>query len=167
MSQEEVKVAASDIKKRNVVQQSSHSHNVGSSSAAAAAHPSLSVNQHNNQQVQSQAILEKGNMDSDDSDFEEPPEQRAILTILSTLPGITATDSRSYRIEALRVHLENQLGDGPFVNAYRYMVNQTGDDDAPNDELEAIIGDPKKMKFVNLITQLIVCEDAYYETSNK
>ena len=105
-------------------------------------------------------------MDSDDSDFEEPPEQRAILTILSTLPGITATDSRSYRIEALRVHLENQLGDGPFVQAYRYMVNHTADDDTPNDELEAILGD-KKMKFVPLITQLIVCEDAYYETSNK
>lgn len=61
-------------------------------------------------------------MDSDDSDFEEPPEERAILHVLSTLPGITATDSRSYRIEALRVHLENQLGDAAFIQAYRYLT---------------------------------------------
>ena len=101
-------------------------------------------------------------MDSD-SDFEEPPDQRAILTILSNLPGITASDSRSYRIEALRVHLENQLGDQPFIAAYRHLVNLSGDDEQPTDELEQILG-PKKMKFVPLITQLIVCEDTYYGT---
>jgi len=61
--------------------------------------------------------------DSDGSeDFEEPPDQRAILHVLSNLPGISATDSRSYRIEALRVHLENQLGDQAFINAYRHLV---------------------------------------------
>ena len=75
-------------------------------------------------------------MDSDGSDFEEPPEERAILRVLQTLPGITATDSRSYRIEALRVHLENQLGDAAFIQAYRYMVSMQGDDDTPNNELE-------------------------------
>ena len=59
-------------------------------------------------QVQSQALLDKAaDIDSDDEDFEEPPDQRAILHVLSTLPGISASDSRSYRIEALRVHLEN------------------------------------------------------------
>ena len=46
------------------------------------------------------------------------------------------------------------------------MVNHSADDDTPSDELESVLGD-KKMKFVPLITQLIVCEDAYYETSNK
>ena len=62
-------------------------------------------------------------MDSDASeDFEEPPDQRAILHVLSNLPGISATDSRSYRIEALRVHLENQLGDQAFIEAYRHLV---------------------------------------------
>ena len=64
-------------------------------------------------QVQSQALLDKAaDIESDGSeDFEEPPDQRAILHVLSNLPGISAADSRSYRIEALRVHLENQLGD--------------------------------------------------------
>ena len=100
---------------------------------------------------------------SDDEDFEEPPDQRAILHVLSTIPGISATDSRSYRIEALRVHLENQLGDQAFIEAYRHLVNLSSEDDQPTDELEQILG-PKKMKFVTLITQLIVCEDAYYGT---
>lgn len=130
-----------------------------SSHSAAAHHPP-------HQQVQSQALLEKAGMDSDDSDFEEPPEERAILHVLSTLPGITATDSRSYRIEALRVHLENQLGDGAFIQAYRYLTKQSdNDDDAPSNDLDKLLGD-KKMKFVPLITQLIFCEDQYYSNNN-
>ena len=74
--------------------------------------------------MQSQALLDKAaDIDSEGSeDFEEPPDQRAILHVLSTLPGISATDSRSYRIEALRVHLENQLGDQAFIEAYRHLV---------------------------------------------
>jgi hypothetical protein len=45
---------------------------------------------------------------------------------LENLPGITATDSMGYRIEALRVHLENMLGDMPFIAAYRHLtVSQT------------------------------------------
>ena len=83
---------------------------------------------------------------------------------MSNLPGISATDSRSYRIEALRVHLENQLGDQAFIEAYRHLVvsliialtlylyqNLSTDDELPTDALEQILG-PKKMKFVNLIT---------------
>ena len=96
---------SSQIKKRNVVQQSSHSHNVNQSASAQGVNAPV-VPQH---QVQSQAILDKAaDIDSDGSeDFEEPPDQRAVLHVLSNLPGISATDSRSYRIEALRVHLEN------------------------------------------------------------
>ena len=60
-------------------------------------------------------MLEKAAIQSDDSDFEEPPEQRAILKSLANIPGISATDSMSYRIEALRVHLENQMGDVLFI----------------------------------------------------
>lgn len=44
------------------------------------------------------------------------------MHVLSNLPGISATDSRSYRIEALRVHLENQIGDQAFIDAYRHLV---------------------------------------------
>lgn len=41
---------------------------------------------------------------------------------LENLPGITATDSMGYRIEALRVHLENMLGDMPFIAAYKHLT---------------------------------------------
>ena len=43
---------------------------------------------------------------SDDEDFEEPPDQRALPHFLQNLPGVTASDSMGYRIEALRVYLE-------------------------------------------------------------
>ena len=85
------------------------------------------------------------------------------MHILKNLPGITASDSRSYRIEALRVHLENQLGDATFLAAYKIMTNLGQNDDLPKNEIETIFGgDKKKLKFLNLITQLIVCEDSYY-----
>ena len=44
--------------------------------------------------------------DDDDEDFEEPPNERALPHFLQNLPGVTATDSMGYRIEALRVYLE-------------------------------------------------------------
>jgi hypothetical protein len=59
---------------------------------------------------------------SDDDDFEEPPDQRALPTFLQNLPGVTATDGMGYRIEALRVYLELQLGDAPFVAAYKHLI---------------------------------------------
>jgi len=66
---------------------------------------------------------------SDDEDFEEPPDQRALPPFLQNLPGVTATDSMGYRIEALRVYLERQLGDVPFIAAYKHLINLQGDDD--------------------------------------
>ena len=38
------------------------------------------------------------------------------------IPGVTATDTMGYRIEALRVYLENLLGDIPFIAAYKHLV---------------------------------------------
>ena len=49
-------------------------------------------------------ILKKPDEDSDDELYE--PEQ-AIPHFLKNLPGVSATDSMAYRIESLRVHLEN------------------------------------------------------------
>jgi hypothetical protein len=66
------------------------------------------------------------------------------------LPGVTASDSMCYRIEALKVYLEQQLGDIPFVAAYKHLVHLSADEETTNDELEGILG-PKKMKFVMLI----------------
>ena len=125
ISNEEVKMApgSSQVKKRNMVQQSSHSHNVNSSASAQGVNAPVVAQHPHGQQAQSQAVLDKReDIDSDGSDFEEPPDQRAILHVLQNLPGISATDSRSYRIEALRVHLENQLGDQAFIEAYRHLV---------------------------------------------
>ena len=70
-----------------------------------------------------------------------------------------------YRIEALRVYLENQLGDEAFVRAYKHLVNLSVDDDSADDVLEGILGSDK-IKFVTLIHQLIVCEDSYYGNKN-
>ena len=66
----------------------------------------------------------------------------------------------SYRIEALRVHLENQMGDGLFIAAYKHLASLENDDEQDDNKLESLL--KKKMKFVPLIHQLIVCEDSYY-----
>lgn len=68
---------------------------------------------------------------------------------LANLPGITASDSMSYRIEALRVHLENQMGDHLFITAYKHLQNLADDDEGADNDIEAVL--KKKMKFVPLI----------------
>jgi len=67
-----------------------------------------------------------------------------------------------YRIEALRVYLETQLGDEAFQAVYKQLTNLEADDDDNNDSMiESILG-AKKVKFVPLVHHLIVCEDSYY-----
>ena len=51
------------------------------------------------------------NSESDDDLNEEPPDMRVYPEFLKNLPGVQASDSMGYRIEALRVYLETQLGD--------------------------------------------------------
>lgn len=96
---------------------------------------------------------------SEEDDGAEPPEMRVSPEFLKNLPGVQASDSMGYRIEALRVYLETQLGEQPFIAAYQHFVNMSDGDD-PN-IIDQIIG-PKKMKFLPLIHQLISCEDNYY-----
>lgn len=85
---------------------------------------------------------------------------RVYPEFLKNLPGVEASDSMGYRIEALRVYLETQLGDTVFISAYQHLVNLPQNDDDDN-VIEGVVG-PKKMKFVPLIHHLIVCEDSYY-----
>ena len=54
----------------------------------------------------------------DDQLHEEPPDMRVYPEFLKNLPGVQASDSMGYRIEALRVYLETQLGDSAFISAY-------------------------------------------------
>ena len=87
---------------------------------------------------------------------------RVYPQFLQNLPGVQASDSMGYRIEALRVYLETQLGDEPFQAVYKLLTNLEGDDDENNDNaIEGVLG-AKKMKFVPLVHHLIVCEDSYY-----
>lgn len=90
----------------------------------------------------------------------------AIQKFLQNLPGVTASDSQSYRIEALRVYLEEKLGETSFIAAYKHYINVSDINDDIEAEIESILG-PKKMKFVGLIYQLIVCEDSYYNRNVK
>lgn len=96
---------------------------------------------------------------SDDDLHEEPHDMRVYPEFLKNLPGVEASDSMAYRIEALRLYLETQLGDNIFISAYQHLINLQNDDD--DNVIEGIVGQ-KKMKFVPLIHHLIVCEDSYY-----
>ncbi len=42
------------------------------------------------------------------------------------LPGVTDKDSISYRIEALKVYLEQQLGDQTFLDIYKHLQVRFG-----------------------------------------
>jgi hypothetical protein len=74
---------------------------------------------------------------------------------LHNLPGVTNSDSDSYRIEALRVYLEENLGETAFIAAYKHYINVSEFNDEVESEIEGILG-KKKMKFFTLIYQLIV-----------
>ena len=63
------------------------------------------------------------NSEENDPYGEEPPEMRVSPEFLKNLPGVQASDSMGYRIEALRVYLETQLGDKPFITAYQHFMN--------------------------------------------
>jgi NIMA (never in mitosis gene a)-related kinase 1/4/5 len=101
--------------------------------------------------------------------YEEPLQDRAFAKFLQDLPGISASDSQSYRIEALRVYLEDNLGEKAFVAAYKHYSHYSENDEKNvsevnediETEIESILG-KKKMKFYPLIYHLIVCEDSYY-----
>ena len=86
---------------------------------------------------------------------------RVYPEFLKNLPGVQQSDSMGYRIEALRVYLEIQIGDKAFQAAYKHLVNLQNDDE-DNNIIEGILGG-RLIKFVPLIHHLIVCEDGYYQ----
>jgi len=101
----------------------------------------------------------EGESSDEDKLREEPPDMRVYPEFLKNLPGVQASDSMGYRIEALRVYLEGQLGEEAFIASYQHLNNLENDED--ENAIESIVG-AKKMKFVPLIHHLIVCEDSYY-----
>lgn len=70
-------------------------------------------------------------MVGDKNDFEEDDNQRVYASFLNqlSLPGVDNKDSIGFRIEALRVYLEKQLGDEIFIKAYKYLLDPPIEDD--------------------------------------
>ena len=64
-----------------------------------------------------------GDSSSEDELHEEPQDMRVYPEFLKNLPGGEASDSMAYRIEALRLYLETQLGDNIFISAYQHLIN--------------------------------------------
>eukprot|EP00438_Fugacium_kawagutii_P019326 Skav202377 [mRNA] locus=scaffold1406:206375:207886:+ [translate_table: standard] len=64
---------------------------------------------------------------------------------------VTEKDSLAYRIEALRLYIEEQLGISEFLIVYKHLTESTD-----------IILSSRSRSFLTLVTQLIVCEDEFY-----
>eukprot|EP00931_Biecheleriopsis_adriatica_P089974 TRINITY_DN64029_c0_g1_i1.p1 TRINITY_DN64029_c0_g1~~TRINITY_DN64029_c0_g1_i1.p1 ORF type:complete len:601 (-),score=141.90 TRINITY_DN64029_c0_g1_i1:114-1916(-) len=77
---------------------------------------------------------------------------------------VGAEDSLSYRIEALRVYIEKEVGLDDFMLVYRHLSTSSGGERA-----EVIAGglhskvSAKAVSFLPLVTQLIVCEDECFQ----
>lgn len=71
------------------------------------------------------------------------------------LPNVSTTDPMGHRIESLRMFLEENLGDTDFIKVYR-ILSEDGDTEA-----QALDALPRRLhKYVPVVMQLIVCEDA-------
>ncbi|RNF07943.1 putative serine/threonine-protein kinase [Trypanosoma conorhini] len=76
------------------------------------------------------------------------------------LPNVQATDPLMHRIESLRLFLEGQLGESALMASYRQMNNIAVDDDEAMQRVADMLPE-EQQKFIPLIAQLIVCEDAF------
>lgn len=92
-----------------------------------------------------------------DEDDHEPRRFRGPDGQLLDLPS--AGNSISYRIEALKVYLETELGLKDFLFLYRYLSETYVD---RCESLESKVS-TKAISFLPLIHQLLVCEDEYFE----
>eukprot|EP00003_Mantamonas_plastica_P030586 TRINITY_DN765_c0_g1_i2.p1 TRINITY_DN765_c0_g1~~TRINITY_DN765_c0_g1_i2.p1 ORF type:complete len:942 (-),score=467.14 TRINITY_DN765_c0_g1_i2:1331-4156(-) len=72
-------------------------------------------------------------------------------------------DSIFYRIESLRMFLEEKLGLDLFLQAYQLLmgVGQEDDMDDLDDQLEQVLGEDN-MQFATLLNQLLCCEDTAF-----
>ncbi|ORC84174.1 putative NIMA-related kinase [Trypanosoma theileri] len=76
------------------------------------------------------------------------------------LPNVQATDPLMHRIESLRLFLEGKLGERSLVGCYRQMNNIATDDDEAMYRVANMLPE-EHQKYIPLIAQLIVCEDAF------
>ncbi|CAD2221097.1 hypothetical protein ADEAN_000862800 [Angomonas deanei] len=80
------------------------------------------------------------------------------------LPNMSASDPLMSRIESLRMFLEDQLGDDLFFECYRCLNSITAVNDQAMDQLTNKLTEEQR-RFLPLITQLLVCEDAINKQS--
>lgn len=71
---------------------------------------------------------------------------------------VAETDSLAYRIEALRLYIEKQLGISDFLLLYNHLAQSTETD------MDVVLSSKlsKCWNYEALVTQLIVCEDKFY-----
>ncbi|RNE97317.1 putative serine/threonine-protein kinase [Trypanosoma rangeli] len=97
---------------------------------------------------------------NDEAFFDADPSKFMLDGQTLVLPNVQATDPLMHRIESLRLFLEGQLGESALIASYRQMNNITADDDEAMQRVADMLPE-EKQKFIPLIGQLIVCEDAF------
>lgn len=82
----------------------------------------------------------------------------------SSLYSLSPTSSLMYRIETLRLFLENEMGEDHLLSCYKAMNNITAnEEDHTILETTALFPSAELQRFIPFITQLIVCEDILNE----
>lgn len=96
----------------------------------------------------------------------EPVEKFTLAGKTLKLPNVSKEDSLHFRIESLRLYLENELGLDDFIRAYQLIK---AIQDAEEDKEEALSNQltgllpGKKMNLCSLILQLVYCENQLFE----
>ncbi|EPY16534.1 protein kinase [Strigomonas culicis] len=80
------------------------------------------------------------------------------------LPNMSASHPLTTRIEALRMFLEEKLGDDTFIHCYKVMNDVSADNDQALERLTQALSEEQR-RFIPLIAQLLVCEDAFNKQS--
>ena len=77
------------------------------------------------------------------------------------LPNVSTEDSLFYRIESLRIYLENELGMDTFIKTYNLVkgLQEQDDEESFNEKLRSLL--ETKLNILPLINQLIFCEEAF------
>jgi len=77
---------------------------------------------------------------------------------------VSAEDSLTYRVEALKVYLEQEIGLDAFLCLYRYLnasVQKESEFLGKQESLESMV-EARAIEYLPLVHQLIVCEDACF-----
>ena len=89
------------------------------------------------------------------------------LGMTQKLPNVSQGDSLAYRIETLRMYLEDQMGFEEFLKAYQLLKHTAEEEDQPGQQAsENSMVDPQLLPYFAIVNQLIVCEENLFERQN-